>query len=57
MDSLQINVTLNFQQLLEVEKQLSPLEKIQLNEFIWKEDIDTPSKQQELVLERIKKVN
>ena len=55
MDSLQLNVSLNFQQLLEVVKQLSPAEKIKLNDFIWNEDIDIPLEHQELVLDRMRK--
>lgn len=55
MDSLQLKVSLNFQQLLEVVKQLSPAEKIKLNDFIWNENIDIPLEHQELVLDRMRK--
>ncbi|MEY3412060.1 MAG: hypothetical protein RIQ70_746 [Bacteroidota bacterium] len=55
MNNLQLNVSLNFQQLLEVVKQLSPVEKVKLNEFIWNENIDIPIEHQKLVLDRIKK--
>lgn len=55
MNSLQLNVNLNFQQLLEVVKQLSPVEKVKLNEFIWSENIDIPVEHQKLVLDRIQK--
>ncbi|MBP6410712.1 MAG: addiction module protein [Pseudarcicella sp.] len=55
MNSLQLNVSLNFQQLLEVVKQLSPTEKARLNEFIWNENIDIPIEHQKLVLDRIQK--
>jgi hypothetical protein len=55
MNSLQLNVSLNFEQLLEVVKQLSPTEKIKLNEFIWNENIDIPIEHQKLVLDRIQK--
>lgn len=34
MDSLQLHINLSFQQLLEVVKQLSPDEKLQLNDAI-----------------------
>ena len=54
MDSLQLNVNLNFQQLLEVIKQLSPTEKVKLNEFIWNDNIDIPVEHQKIVLDRIK---
>ena len=36
-------------------KQLSPVEKVKLNEFIWNENIDIPIEHQKLVLDRIKK--
>ncbi len=55
MNSLQVNVSLNFQQLLEVVKQLSPTEKLKLNEFIWNENIEIPIEHQKLVLDRIQK--
>ena len=55
MDTLQLNVSLNFQQLLEVVKQLSPTEKVKLNEFIWNENIDIPIEHQQLVLDRMQK--
>jgi hypothetical protein len=55
MNSLQLNVSLHFQQLLEVVKQLSPSEKMKLNEFIWNENIDIPIEHQELVSDRIQK--
>ncbi len=55
MNSLQLNVNLNFQQLLEVVKQLSPAEKVKLNEFIWNENFDIPVEHQKIVLGRIKK--
>ncbi|MEY4539620.1 MAG: hypothetical protein RLZZ306_1377 [Bacteroidota bacterium] len=55
MNSLQLNINLNFQQLLEVVKQLSPLEKVQLNEFLWNDNIDIPIEHQTLVLDRIRK--
>ena len=54
MDGLQLNVNLNFQQLLEVVKQLSPTEKVKLNEFIWNDNIDIPVEHQKIVLDRIK---
>ncbi len=55
MNSLQLNINLNFQQLLEVVRQLSPTEKVQLNEFLWNDNIDIPIEHQTLVLDRIRK--
>ena len=36
-------------------KQLSPVEKLKLNEFIWNENIEIPIEHQKLVLDRIQK--
>ena len=55
MSNLQANVSLNFQQLLEVVKQLSPSEKLILNDVIWNENIDIPIEHQNLVLDRMQK--
>ena len=55
MNSLKLNVNLNFQQLLEVVKQLSPTEKVKLNEFIWNDNFDIPEAHQKIVLSRVKK--
>jgi hypothetical protein len=55
MNSLHLNVNLNFEQLLEIVRQLSPSEKLKLNEFIWDERMDIPVEHQKLVLDRIQK--
>lgn len=55
MNSLTLKVDLNFQQLLEVVKQLSPAEKLKLNEAIWDNDTDIPEEHQQLVNDRIQK--
>ena len=55
MNAIQLNINLSFQQLIEAVKQLSPVEKIKLNEFIWNENVDIPSEHKKLVLDRIKK--
>jgi hypothetical protein len=54
MSSIQLSVNLNFQQLLETVKKLSPKEKMQVNEALWEEDMDIPREHQELVLGRVK---
>jgi hypothetical protein len=54
MDAAKINIQVNFQQILEAVKQLSPKEKLKLNEVIWEDDIDIPIETQKLVLNRIK---
>jgi hypothetical protein len=55
MNSLSLKVDLNFQQLLDVVKQLSPSEKLKLNEVIWDDDTDIPMEHQQLVNDRIQK--
>lgn len=55
MNSLHLNINLSFQQLIEVVKQLTPSEKLKLNDVIWAEGMDIPIEHQKLVLDRIKK--
>ena len=47
-----LNINLTFTQLLEAVKQLSPREKLELNEVIWNQDMEIPLEQQALVLQR-----
>ncbi len=56
MESIHLNINLSFQQLVDVVKQLSPDEKLKLNEVIWSENMDIPIEHQRLVLDRIEKV-
>lgn len=55
MSSLHLNMNLSFQQLVDVVKQLSPVEKQKLNDVMWDESMDIPIEHQKLVLDRIKK--
>ena len=55
MSSIQLNVNLNLQQLVDTIKKLSPKEKMQINDAIWEENMDIPAEHKELVLSRIKK--
>ena len=52
-----IAVELLFRQLMDAVRQLSPSEKLELNEMIWNDDITIPVEHQELVNERIRKAN
>lgn len=52
-----IAVELSFRQLMDAVKQLSPSEKLELNELIWKENTTIPMEHQHLVNERIKKAD
>ena len=55
MENLHVNINLSIQQLVDVVKQLSPEEKLILNEAIWSEGMDIPQEHQDLVMDRIKK--
>jgi hypothetical protein len=55
MSSLSLKVDLDFQQLLDVVKQLSPSEKLKLNEAIWDNNGEIPLEHQQLVNDRIQK--
>ena len=55
MSGLQLNINLTFQQLIDVVKQLSPAEKLKLNDAIWDEQMEIPIEHQKLVLDRIVK--
>ena len=55
MENLHVNINLSIQQLVDVVKQLSPEEKLILNEAIWSEGMGIPQEHQDLVMDRIKK--
>jgi hypothetical protein len=55
MDVAKINIQVNFQQIVEAVKQLSPKEKLQLNELIWDESTPIPVEHQQLVIARVKR--
>lgn len=48
-----VAVQLTLEQLMEAVKQLSPSEKLALNEMIWQDDMTIPMSHQDLVIERI----
>ena len=50
-----IAVELSPRQLMDAVRQLSPSEKLELNEMIWKDDVSIPLEHQAIVNERIKK--
>lgn len=55
MNSVNLNIDLSFKQLADAVKQLSPEEKLMLNEVLWDESIEIPVEHKSLVLERIQK--
>ena len=56
MNTASINVQINFKQILEAVNQLSPAEKLELNELMWNESMPIPIEHQELVLDRLEKI-
>jgi len=54
-----LNIPLSFKQVVDIVKQLSPSEKLQLSEVLWTEqnidDIVIPEEHKQIVRERIKK--
>jgi len=55
METANINIKINFQQIIEAVKQLSPKEKLKLSDIIWENDIEIPVKTQKIVLDRMEK--
>jgi len=58
---IQLNIPLNFDQLLELVKQLSPKEKLKLESMIWnetdEENIEISALQKKIVNERLQTMN
>ena len=54
MSSISLQTSLDFKQLLDVVKKLTPAEKMKLNEAIWDENMAIPEEHKTLVLKRIK---
>ena len=53
MNNIQLNIRVTFSELVEAVKQLSPKEKLIINQVIWDaENMEIPLEQQELVLHR-----
>ena len=54
MNSINVNIDLSFQQLVDAVKKLTPKEKLLLNDVLWKESMEIPAEHQALVSARIK---
>jgi len=54
METAKINIQINFQQIIEAVKQLTPKEKLKLNELIWDDNSAIPIEHQNLVNDRIR---
>ena len=55
METIKSNVNLSVSQLIEAVKQLSPKDRLKVNDAIWNEDIEIPVEHQKIVLERMAK--
>jgi len=55
MEAIKISIQLDFNQVVDAVRQLSPAEKFKLNEIIWEDDFEIPKAHQELVLSRLEK--
>ena len=55
MGNVHINIDLSFHQLTDIVKQLSPSEKLKLNDVIWAEKMEVPAEHQKIVLKRIER--
>ena len=55
METIKSNINLIVNQLVEAVKQLSPKDRLKINDAIWNDNIEIPIEHQEIVLNRIAK--
>lgn len=55
METIKLNINLTVNQLMEAVKQLSPKDKLKINDAIWSDDMEIPIEHQKIVLDRISK--
>ncbi|PVX46144.1 hypothetical protein C8C85_1968 [Flavobacterium sp. 103] len=55
METIKLNIDLSVNQLIEAVKQLSPKDRLKVNEAIWNEDTEIPVEHQRIVLNRMTK--
>ncbi|MEM0541627.1 hypothetical protein WFZ85_03285 [Flavobacterium sp. j3] len=55
MDAIKLNINLNVNQLVEAVKQLSPKDRLKINDAIWNDEIEIPIEHQKIVLSRVAK--
>ena len=55
METIKLNIGLSINQLIEAVMQLSPKDRLKVNDAIWNEDMEIPIKHQRIVLDRIAK--
>jgi hypothetical protein len=57
MEAVQLNIKLSLNQLVEAVKQLSPNDRLILNDAIWNEETVIPNEHQKIVLDRMSKAS
>ena len=55
METIKLNINLNVNQLIEAVKQLSPKDRLKVNDAIWNDDMEIPVEHQKIVFDRIAK--
>ncbi len=55
METIKLNINLTVSQLMEAVKQLSPKDKLKVNDAIWSDNMEIPSEHQKIVMDRISK--
>ena len=55
METIKLNIDLNVNQLIEAAKQLSPKDRLKLNDAIWNDNMEIPVEHQRIVLDRMAK--
>ena len=55
METIKLNINLSVNQLVEAVKQLSPKDRLKINDAIWSDTIEIPVEHQEIVLDRMAK--
>jgi len=52
METIKLNINLSVNQLVEAVKQLSPKDRLKINDAIWNDNVEIPIEHQKIVLER-----
>lgn len=55
METIKLNIDLSVNQLIEAVKQLSPKDRLKINDAIWNEEVEIPTEHQRFVLDRMAK--
>ena len=55
METIKLNINLSVNQLVEAVKQLSPKDRLKLNDAIWNDNVEIPIEHQKIVLDRMAK--